>query len=283
MSAEPHSITQSELNDLDRDLELPKGKAELLASRLQQWNLLNGNVKVSASRSRQKRLAHFFKKEGNCVACSDVDGPMTALNINHKSEEWRLFTDPSKSSLKAVLLHNGNVLPSIPVGYAVNMKESYDNMKLLLNCVNYKKYQWQLYGDLKVVAVLLGLQQGCTKFCCFLREWDSRAKTSHYKRRDRPSRQSLERGIKHLPLVESSNILLPPLNIKLGLMKNFVKAMDQTGPAFRYLDEKFTGISPRKIKEGVFIGPQIHKFFRDKQFDHILSATRRGRGMISVL
>jgi hypothetical protein len=63
---------------------------------------------------------------------------MTALNINYKPEEWRLFIDSSKSSLKALLLHNGNVLPLIPVGYAVNMKESYNNMKLLLNCVNYK-------------------------------------------------------------------------------------------------------------------------------------------------
>jgi hypothetical protein len=120
-------------------------------------------------------------------------------------------------------------LPSIPVGYAFNMKETYDNMKLLLNCVNYKKYQWQLCGDLKVVAVLLALQQGYKKVCCCLCEWDSREKTSHYKRRDWPSRQSLEPGrnnVQHLPLVESSNILLPPLHIKLGLMKNFVKAMD---------------------------------------------------------
>jgi hypothetical protein len=120
------------------------------------------------------------------------------------------------------------VLPSIPVGYAVNIKESYDNMKLLLNCVNYKEYQLQLCGDLKVVAVLLVLQQGYTKLCCFLCEWDSRAKTSHYKRRDWPFRQSLEEGtnnVLHL-LLESSNILLPPLHIKLGLMKNFIKAMD---------------------------------------------------------
>jgi hypothetical protein len=36
ISAEPHRITQNELKDLVRDLELPKGKAELLASRLQQ-------------------------------------------------------------------------------------------------------------------------------------------------------------------------------------------------------------------------------------------------------
>jgi hypothetical protein len=203
---------------------------------------------------------------------------MTALNINHKPEDWRLFIDLSKSSLKAVLLHNGNVLPSIPAGYAVNMKESYDNMELLLNCVNYKKYQRQLCGDLKVVAVLVGLQQGYTKLCCFLCEWGSRENTSHCKRRDWPSRQSLEPGTKnfqHLPLVESSNILLPPLHIKLGPMMNFVKAMDQTGPAFRYLAEKLPGISAAKIKEGVFIGPLIRKLFRDEQFDHILSGNEK--------
>jgi len=35
-------------------------------------------------------------------------------------------------------------------------------------------------------------------------------------------------------------------------MKIFVKAMDQTGPAYRYLTEKFPGISDAKIKEGCF-------------------------------
>jgi hypothetical protein len=34
-----HQITQEKLNDLVRDLDLPKSKAELLGSRLQQWNL----------------------------------------------------------------------------------------------------------------------------------------------------------------------------------------------------------------------------------------------------
>jgi len=35
-----HRITRKELNDLIRDLDLPKSKAELLVSRMQQWNLL---------------------------------------------------------------------------------------------------------------------------------------------------------------------------------------------------------------------------------------------------
>jgi len=36
-----HNITEDKLIDLIRDLELPKNKEELLASRLQQWNLLH--------------------------------------------------------------------------------------------------------------------------------------------------------------------------------------------------------------------------------------------------
>jgi hypothetical protein len=40
-----HWITQGELYDLIRDLDLSKSKAELLGSRLQQWKLLKENVK----------------------------------------------------------------------------------------------------------------------------------------------------------------------------------------------------------------------------------------------
>jgi hypothetical protein len=36
---QPHILTQDELNDLLRDLELSKSKAELLGSRLKQWNM----------------------------------------------------------------------------------------------------------------------------------------------------------------------------------------------------------------------------------------------------
>jgi len=41
------------------------------------------------------------------VFCYDVDGLMNALGIEYDPQEWRLFRDSSKLSLKAVLLHNG--------------------------------------------------------------------------------------------------------------------------------------------------------------------------------
>jgi hypothetical protein len=123
-----HILTQDELNDLVPDLELSKSKAELLVSRLKQWNLLEKNVPISSFRSRHQQLGPFFRKEDDLVFCYDVDGLMNTLGIKHDPQEWRLFLDSSKLSLKAVLLHNGNQHPSIPVGYAVHMKETYENL-----------------------------------------------------------------------------------------------------------------------------------------------------------
>jgi hypothetical protein len=39
------------------------------------------------------------------------------------------------------------------------------------------------------------------------------------------------------PLVNTEKVFLPPLPIKLGLMKNFIKAMDKNGAGFMYLKQ----------------------------------------------
>jgi len=155
---------------------------------------------------------------------------MQTLNIKHNPLDWRLFIDSSKLSLEAVLLHNCNTLPSVPVGHSVHNKESYENMKILMEAINYDKFKWQICGDLKVIALLLGLQQGFTKYCWLICEWDSRARSLHYSRKDWPARKSLEPGttnVENQPLVDPSKVLLPSMHLKLGMMKNFVKAMNQ--------------------------------------------------------
>ena len=53
-------------------------------------------------------------------------------------------------------------------------------MKLLLGKNKCDEFKWKLCGDLKVVALLLGMQLGYTKCCCFLCELYNRDKKNHY-------------------------------------------------------------------------------------------------------
>ena len=80
--------------------------------------------------------------------------------------------------------------------------------------------------DLKMIGFLLGLQSGYTKFPCFLCVWDSRAKKEHWTRKDWLVCGKLIPGSLNVlapPLVERSKTVFPPLHLKVGIMKQFVK------------------------------------------------------------
>ncbi|GBP27477.1 hypothetical protein EVAR_14298_1 [Eumeta japonica] len=122
--------------------------------------------------------------------------------------------------------------------------------------------------------MLTGLQGGYTKFCCFLCKWDSHAREKHYVVKTGPKRMSLIPGVKNIkeePLVQSEKNFLPPIHIKLGLMKNLVKAMNKDGGGFQYLKTKFPRISDAKMKEGIFVGPQIRELMKDSNFESTLN------------
>ena len=118
------------------------------------------------------------------VYCHNIRGLFQELHHEHKPSEWRLFIDSSQRSLKAVLLHNGNSKPSVPIAHSIHLKETYDNMKMLLEAICYNDYQWNICGDLKVIGMLMGIQPGFTKFYCFLCLWDSRNTDQHYIKSD---------------------------------------------------------------------------------------------------
>ena len=271
----PHLLNQEELNDLVRDLSLSKEKAEVLSSRLQQWNLLQEGTKISYFRDRHKNLSAFYQLENDFCFCTDVNGLMQHLGYEHTPDEWRLFIDSSKVSLKAVLLHNGNTKPSVPVAHAVGMKETYDSMEILLKVINYSDHNWNICGDLKVISLLVGLQLGYTKHMCFLCLWNSRDDSNNYTIRNWPERTEYKIGMyngQHKSLVDPQKVYLPPLHIKLGLMKNFVKAMDHEGNGFQYLRQKFGAEkTDAKLKAGIFIGPQIREMMCDSEFKNKLN------------
>ena len=113
------------------------------------------------------------------------------------------------------------------------------------------------------------MQGGYTKYPCFLCLWDSRADDLHYQQKDWQSRDGFKIGKYNViakPLVPPKNLLLPPLHIKLGLMKNFVKALSKEGKSFQYILKKFPQISDAKLHAGIFDGPQIRQLLEDKEF-----------------
>ena len=149
------------------------------------------------------------------------------------------------------------------------MKEEYNSIRQILEKVAYFEHQWQICVDLKMVNFLLGQQSGYTKYPCFLCMWDSRAKSEHWTRKEWPLRKEMivgKKNIIHQPLVTSEKIILPPLHIKLGIMKQFVKALNRDGACFRYLCNAFPGMSMEKIKAGIFNGLQIRQLTKDLQF-----------------
>ena len=52
-------------------------------------------------------------------------------------------------------------------------------------------------------------------------------------------------------------IVFPPLHLKLGLMKQLVKALDKDGDCFQYICKSFPSLSNEKLKAGIPDGPQI--------------------------
>jgi len=70
---------------------------------------------------------------------------MEELQFEHASEICGLSIDSSKASFKAVLLHNVNNFPSIPLLHAVHMKGTYENLQILPQKKNAMKNTGGIY------------------------------------------------------------------------------------------------------------------------------------------
>ena len=128
---QPKPFNQAELNSLVKDLNLPKAFIIILGSTLKAKHMLSTDTILAWYKHRQNEYIRFFAKEHSLVCCVDVQGLIKKLDIVHNSNDWRLFIDALKSSLKAVLLHNSSQFASIFLTHLTSTKESYKNINLL--------------------------------------------------------------------------------------------------------------------------------------------------------
>ena len=209
----------------------------------------------------EQNLPQYSTKENDLVYCNNVQELLLEMGIpTYNPQEWRLFLYNSKVSLKCVLFHNGSSYASIPIGHSITPKEQYQSMKIVLQKLAYEEHQWHICVDFKMVKFLLGRQTGYTKFPCFLCLWNSRAREEHWVKKNWPLRKTMSVGASYIinkQLVSRDNIILPPLHIKLVLMKQYVKALNKNkhGDCFEYICRKFQGLSIKKLKQGIFDGP----------------------------
>lgn len=162
---DPKLFSQSDLNDLIRDLGLPKDSAEVLGLRLKERHTLAAGTSFSWYRFREKVFVPLLHKRVTWFSAIMYVELWTCSKscMNQRNGDFS-----SKSSLKAVIFHNGNQYASVPVEHSVHLKECYKNIDFVLKTLGYPDHKWTNCRNLQVISMLLGQQIGCTMFLCFL-------------------------------------------------------------------------------------------------------------------
>ena len=112
--------------------------------------------------------------------CNNIAVLIESLGVKYDDIEWKLFIDSSTRSLNAVFLNIGNMLSSIPIEHSGELDESHKTIECLLSALNYHKHKLFICADLKAVGRILELQEGYSKYPCFICLWNSRADSQHY-------------------------------------------------------------------------------------------------------
>lgn len=264
----PKPLTQNEMDYIVAKLGLSQRNSEMLTSFLKCRKLTQPNVTSTSYRKRQAAFQTFYTVDDSntLTYCNDIHGLVNKLELNYIADDWRLFIDGSVSSLKAVLLHKSNKKPSIPLAFGTNMKESYETLADILDKIKYADHKWKICCDLKVINIMQGIIEkgGYPKFFCFLCIWNTREK-NQYRTKDwkkRTPELNKQMNLRNKPLIENvEDILLPPLHIKLGIVKKFIEmAVKDVQGVFECLKEIFPKLSDDKIRNGTYCDTYLYRF-----------------------
>lgn len=168
------------------------------------------SVHVADQRECHIYFSSFFSCQDELCFCNDVTGLFKAIWIFCNLSEWCPFIDSSCRCLKAVLLHNQNMYPSLSLAHSMQLKEEYSCVKIMLNALKYKDYRWEVIRYLKIELFLIGLQGSFIKYPCHICLWDSRDTEERYHRKDwsGPIAFNLGRNyVKWEPLVDQRKVM----------------------------------------------------------------------------
>ena len=93
-----------------------------MGSRLKAKRMFSTGTTFGWYKHHENQYICFFAKQHSLVCCVDVQGLIKKLGTVYNSNEWHLFIDASKSSLKDILLHNTNQFAFIPLAHLTCMK-----------------------------------------------------------------------------------------------------------------------------------------------------------------
>lgn len=128
-------------------------------------------------------------------------------------------------------------------------------IKIILKNIEYTDHKQKICNDLNISTMILRPESSFMKHISFSYVQHCRDRENYYKKRNEI--RFISRLQQQEYLIIAADILLPPLLIKLGLKKSFVKALDRIGDCFAYLGEKFPHINDDKLKGGIFDGAEI--------------------------
>lgn len=304
-------MSQAQFNDHCRDLKLGVNDSELEGSRLRESGALEQTVKSVLyrvesvewySKFANKKVVLKIKKSNKnndqesddqeenepaevgkeyiVTYLKDLAGMFSLFELPHITDDWRLFLDGSSNSLKAVLIHNDNLRPSVPLAYVEKMPETYESMEKILKLIEYNKYEWWIIVDFKLVNILSGHMAASCKYPCIYCEFEPRSDDPYKKDWEKrspynPSTPASERhSATKKPLVPKEKILLPPLHIKIGLVTQLCKKLYKNNTTYQAeIPNIIKEVSTAKHKGGVYNGPQIRTLFsKSRQLKQILTA-----------
>ena len=69
---------------------------------------------------------------GNFIYCQDIQGLLGHMGVKeYLPDEWRLFVDSNKKSLKCVLIYNRKEYSPDPIGRSIHVTQKQEEIKMV--------------------------------------------------------------------------------------------------------------------------------------------------------